>query len=98
MENSTTIKLEIEVAAQRMISQYMIHNDQLKKQLESGIKKAFEDFDFEKTIENQVRETIAGIIKKSGDWGKIRRAVEEKLSEAIDAKVNKIVKAIRFEN
>lgn len=39
-ENTTAIKLTLNIAAQRMISQVMLHNDEINKQLQDGIEAA----------------------------------------------------------
>jgi len=46
----TKVRVELEIAAQRLISQFMLNNQEIEKQLEAGVKKAFENFDFEKVV------------------------------------------------
>ena len=87
----TKVRVELEIAAQRLISQFMLNNQEIEKQLEAGVKKAFENFDFEKVVELQVKDCIASTIKAAGEWGRIREAVRKKADELIDSYVTKAI-------
>lgn len=95
MEDFTKIRLEIEIMAQRVISQYMISNDAIAKQIEAGVKRAFEETDIEKLVENSVRHCIEKAIHDSADWGKISKIVHEKADEIIDGYVAKSMAAFK---
>jgi len=45
MEDYTKVRVELEIAAQRLISQYMLNNKEIEKQLEAVMKKADELID-----------------------------------------------------
>ena len=42
MENYTQVRVELDVMAQKLISQYMIHNERIKNDIQAGIKRDFE--------------------------------------------------------
>ena len=96
MENTTKITLEVEVAAQRFIQQYMVNNDHIQKEIKAGIEAAFKKIDFKKVIESQVDKCIRRIISDSASWGRIRRVMDEKLSDIIDCKINEFVKGVNI--
>jgi fructose/tagatose bisphosphate aldolase len=93
MENVTKVKFELEIAAQRLISEYMVNNAYIESELNQGIKAAFEKIDIAATIEKAVTDCIITAIKQSSDYGAIRNAVKEKTDKIvehyIDSAVNK---------
>ena len=95
MENSTQIKVELDIQAQRLISQYMINNERIEKEIEAGIKRAFESIDFAKEVEHSVKNCIDQAIKSSGEWGKIRDAVKKKADEIIETYIEKSISNFR---
>jgi hypothetical protein len=84
MENFTQVRVELDIQAQKMISQYMINNERIEKEIEAGIKKAFESIDLEKEVERSVKNCIERAIRDSADWGKIRDAVKKKTDEIVE--------------
>jgi hypothetical protein len=83
MENAIVIKTQIEIAAQKIIQQVMIGNEALEKQIEEGVKRAFDNFDFSAEVERAVRSCIERAIKESSDWGAISKMVHEKAETII---------------
>ena len=81
--------------AQRIISQYMINNDVITKQIEAGVKRAFEETDIEKLVESNVKGCIEKAIKDSADWGKIREAVRKKADEISEGYIQKAIDRFR---
>ena len=95
MENFTKVRVELDIQAQKMISQYMIDNERIEKEVEAGIKKAFESIDLEKEVERSVKNCIEQAIKQSADWGVIRKAVEKKTDEIIKTYIEKSIAQFR---
>jgi len=91
MDNFTQVRVELDIQAQKMISQYMINNEKIEKEIESGIKKAFESIDLEKEVEKSVKNCIEQAIKQSSDWGKIRDAVKIKTDEIVETYIEKAI-------
>lgn len=84
-DNITSIRFELEVAAQKLISRYMINNEAIEAEIEAGIKAAFTNIDIPKLIESTVSKCIQDAIKSSGEWGKIHAAVKKKTDEIVDS-------------
>ena len=80
-ENMTTIRIELDVAAKRIISQVMMENEHLNQEIEAGVRASIEKFDFKGVVEAQITRCIEGAIKESSDWGLIRK----KTKEAVEA-------------
>jgi len=97
MENFTQVRVELDIQAQKMISQYMINNEKIEKEIESGIKNAFERIDLEKEVEQSVKNCIQEAIKKSGEWGKIRDAVKIKTDEIVENYIEKSIAKFKFD-
>ena len=84
LDNTAIIKLEIEVMAQKLLQQYIIHNEQIEKQVEAGIKNAFENFDFEKEVEKIAKRAIEDSIKSSINYGSISNVIKKKSDEILN--------------
>ena len=97
MENTSAIKVELDIQAQRLISHYMINNERIEKEVEAGIKKAFESIDLEKEVERSVKKCIESAIKESAEWGKIRDAVKKKTDEIVEGYIEKSISKFRQE-
>ncbi len=95
MENTSTIRVELDIHAQKMIHQYMIDNQRVEKEIEAGIKKAFESIDLEKEVERAVKKCIEDAIRQSADWGKIRDAVKKKTDEIVENYIEKSISKFR---
>lgn len=85
----TTIRFELEIAAQKVINQLMLNNSAIEQQLEVGIKSAFESFDFEAAIKEATLRTIESEIRKSTNWDKMIRLVREKADKIVDDHIEK---------
>lgn len=85
MDNATKITVELEVVAQRYISQYMINNERIESEIKEGVKRAFENIDLSLEVEKSVRNAIEQAIKSSSDWGKIRDAVKKHTDSIVDS-------------
>jgi len=95
MEETTRVRVELEIQAQRMISQYMINNKRIEKEIESGIKRAFDSIDLEKEVEKSVKNCIESAIRQSAEWGKIRDAVKKKTDEIVEMYIEKSIAKFR---
>lgn len=91
MENSVVIKLELEVQAQRIISQHMLHNAEIAKEIEAGVRAAFESINMADEVEAAVKSAIRSAITQSSEWDKIREAVKTKCDEIVNAHIDKAV-------
>jgi hypothetical protein len=95
MENFTQVRVELDIQAQKMISQYMINNERIEKEIEAGIKRAFDSIDLEKEVERSVKNCIEQAIKQSAEWGKIRDAVKKKTDEIVETYIENSISKFR---
>lgn len=89
MENYTTIQFEIKTAASKILSQVMVNNEKMQKELEEGITAAIENFDFKTYIEKIVTREIESAITNSGSWGSLRTIAKMKADQIVDAYIEK---------
>ncbi len=97
MENSVIIKTEIEIYAQKLISQFIVNNEAIEREVERGVKKAFENYDFESVVEASIKRCIDEAIKSSTDWGKIREAVRKKTDSIVDLYIERQIKQFKID-
>lgn len=90
-QGQVRITMELEVSAQRILNQFMLHNKQMEEQLEAGIKKAVESFDFERAIEQKVKSTIQNSFLTSTTYSRIQEIIDEKINNFIDANIDMII-------
>ena len=95
MENYTRVRVELDVVAQKLISQYIIDNERIENDIEAGIRRAFETIDLEKEVERSVKNAIERAIKDSSEFGKIRDAVKRKTDEIIETYIEKSISKFR---
>lgn len=97
MNGEYTIKFEINVAAQRMISQIVSHNEEFEKQLEAGIKQAVDEFDFKEFSRQTVDRAIREAIQSSASWGNIRQMAVDKANKIVDEYISKEMENFKTE-
>ena len=95
MDDNIKIRLELEVAAQRIIGQYMINNRRIESEIEEGVKNAFESVDIAAEVEKTVKNTIEKAIRQSGEWGKIQEVVKKKTDEIVDTYIEQAINKFR---
>ena len=89
MRDVVSMRVEFDIAAQKCLNQVMIHNTHIEEQLEAGIKRAFEQFDFVEFVASATQEAIKSEIKNSSNWGKLRELVKKKADEIVEAHIEK---------
>jgi intergrase/recombinase len=94
-DKMTTVRLQLDIAAHHMVSQYMVNNEQIKEDLEKGIANAFENFNFEYEVEKFTRKCIEDAIKSSADWGVLRKKVQEYTDKITDKYIEKAIEKFK---
>jgi len=95
MEDYTNFRIELEISAQKVIHQMVVHNEAVKQQLEDGIKRAVENYDFQSTVEEMVSKVIKDAIWNSISYGKLKEAVSTKVSEIADQLIEKHISHLK---
>lgn len=94
MESLTTMRFELGINAQRIISQFQTNNVQIEESITRGIEKAFTDLlnedNFEEMIAQGVKDEFFNTIKLiASDWS-LRYKLKEAMNNAIDSKIDKL--------
>ena len=92
MEPLATIRLELGINAQRLISQFQTNNKQLEevvtKGVERALKEVLEDDNFENIVVATVKEEIMQTVKNAAsDWN-VRHKIHEAISKAVEKKID----------
>lgn len=91
MNDLATIRLELGINAQRIISEYRSNNIQLDQIITSGIEKAMEEIFSDNTFENIIKEKtkkeIADIVHKAVFSYEVRFKIEKAIADKIDKKI-----------
>lgn len=77
MDNITTFRIELNVAAQKVIHQFMTHNEHVEEQIRNAIKKTVEGFDFESEISRIATDQLRVAIREAMRYGKLEKKVRE---------------------
>lgn len=94
MNNNSIIRVELDIIAQKMIQQYMLNNEMISKEIEDGIKNAFEKVDIKKELEMSLETSIKDSIKNIFQYGKIKQMINNRLESLLDEKMEKLMDEI----
>jgi len=102
MENSTTIRLELGINAQKFIQQVQLNNAVIETQIQKGIELALNDIvesdNFIEIIRQNTKKELVDIVNKSVmSWeirNKISKMVEEKIGQKIDQFADQIAEKV----
>lgn len=102
MENTTTIKLDLGINAQKFIQQIQIHNYDIEKQIEEGINLALKDIcegdNFVQAIRENTKKELSNIVNKAVfGWevqNQIQKLVAEKIGKKVEEYADKIAEKV----
>lgn len=83
MENTTILKVELNINAQKIVNQIILNNETIEKEIKEGIESAFEKFDFKAEIEKATGEAIRNEVRNAINHGSIKEIVHKKSDEII---------------
>lgn len=95
MENNIIIKLELNIAAEKMINQLMINKENVHSGLEAGLKTAIENFDFEKEVEKYAVDKIRGIIRETVLGSKVESYLRKRIEKVVDELVEREIEHLK---
>jgi hypothetical protein len=78
MDNITTFRIELDVSAQKVIHQFMMHNEHVEEQIRNAIKKTVESFDFESEIRIIAERQLRKALQDAMNYGNLEQMVREK--------------------
>lgn len=102
MENTSTVRLELGINAQRFMQQVMIHNSTIEDQIEKGINLALEEISNEDVfvigIKNETLKELRGLVsQRILSWElkqKLQKSIEEKIGKKLDEYAEQIATKI----
>lgn len=98
MKDTTRIKIALDIEAQKIISQVILHNEQLADLIESGVKKAVAQIDFEEEVRkithHTIQDTLSSILKYGDISSTIKGKIQEALNKYLGDKIDSVVSAI----
>jgi carbon monoxide dehydrogenase subunit G len=102
MNSHVDIRLELSIPQERVIHQLRLHNQEVEKQIEIGVKNAIEKLCNGTTIAIEVEKTVTEELlnmarKTKLSWQfeqAIQKRVQEKFSERVDEVVDKMLASI----
>lgn len=97
MEQLATIRLELGINAQRLISQFQTNNQQLEDVITKGVERALKELIDNENFENIVCETVKDeimktVLRAASDWN-VRHKINEAISKAIEKKIDNAANA-----
>jgi len=102
MENTSTIRLELGINAQKFIQQVQLNNEAIETQIAKGIELALNDIteesNFVEVIRQSTKDELTNIVNRVVmSWevkNKITKLVEQKIGEKVEAYADKIADKI----
>lgn len=95
-DNTTTFRIELDVAAQKVIHQFMTHNEHVEEQIRAAIENTVKNFDFEKEIsaiaERQLRKALQDAMNYSSLERKVRELTDKIYGEILEKEFAKFTK------
>lgn len=82
-----TLKIELDVAAQRVLNQFQTYNQEMEKAVENGVKKALEELSADKNFEDLIKERTKEAFYKIIDRTMIGYEMESKIQSALHSAV-----------
>src|SRR5690606_24393440 len=76
-DNITTFRMELDVAAQKVINQFMLHNESVEEQIRNAIQKTVENFDFEGEIQRIATEQLRTALREAMKYSVLENKVRE---------------------
>jgi predicted transcriptional regulator len=105
MENITTLKIELDIQAQKIIQQLQLHNKVIEDQITKGIELAMEEIskedDFVKAVKDSTKNEIFNIVKSSimsyTFRNKLINSIEDKIGEKVSEYTDKLLTKVMKE-
>lgn len=94
MDNLATIRMELGINAQRIISHFQTNNKNLEEAVTKGIERALNeiiaDDNFEQVVANATKNAINETVFKAANEWTVQHKIQDAVSKAIEAKVTQI--------
>ena len=88
LDEQTRIRVELDVASQKIVNQLIFNNEAIEKQIEAGVKKAVEDLSENNMLADMISEKIKEEVVSSISSHMYSYSIKEKVRELIKDKIN----------
>jgi len=95
-EGTTRISIELEIAAQNVIHNFLIHNNEIENQIKAGVEAAIKSFDFETEVARRCHSISNKEIRDAKSWDNVRKMVQMKADKIVDDYIEKELKKMNL--
>ena len=83
MDIQPSLRLELQIPAQRMLSQYIINNKNIEKQVKKGIEDALDNLCRDDNLASLINEEVYRTLRESFSRWEISRTIRDTLEEKL---------------
>lgn len=89
MNEPTRLSIQLDISAQKVLHHLILHNKDIEKQVEEGIKQAIAEIDIIEVVKNAAKEQLKKAINDSQTWENFRKVVRQKADKIIEDHIEK---------
>lgn len=83
MDIQPSLRLELQIPAQRMLSQYIINNENIEKQVKKGIESALDNLCKDDNLASLINEEVYRTLREAFSRWEISRTIRDTLEEKL---------------
>lgn len=83
MNIQPSLRLELQIPAQRMLSQYIINNENIEKQVKKGIESALDNLCRDDNLASLINQEVYRTLRESFSRWEISRTIRDTLEEKL---------------
>lgn len=83
MDIQPSLRLELQIPAQRMLSQYIINNENIEKQVKKGIESALDNLCRDDDLASLINQEVYRTLRESFSRWEISRTIRDTLEEKL---------------
>lgn len=83
MDIQPSLRLELQIPAQRMLSQYIINNENIEKQVKKGIESALDNLCRDDNLASLINQEVYRTLRESFSKWEISRTIRDTLEEKL---------------
>lgn len=83
MDIQPSLRLELQIPAQRMLSQYIINNENIEKQVKKGIESALDNLCKDNNLASLINQEVYRTLRESFSRWEISRTIRDTLEEKL---------------
>lgn len=98
MENTTHIKLELGISAQKLVSMIQVNNESIEDQIAKGIELAIKDLtdgdNFVQQIRDVTKKEVASLVNQAVMSWEVKNKISKVIAEKMEAKIEEYADSI----